>query len=180
MPNSDLHTEGWRQGSVVTAPFFAAINRLSGGEVLTETYRYGRWVVCTQDCDLRSSVTSASEPVVELRAVSDDDPPNDWGIRSRRFRLTRDERVHDVLMQFNDQKNPPLYQLYAIVADDADKDDVRRWLSDVALRVKSDLGVLAGIDVGTRDEVPLSLVEESYAADLSQVTWSTEEPIGAE
>ena len=70
--------------------------------------------------------------------------------------------------------------LYSIVADDADKDDVRRWLSDVALRVKSDLGVLAGIDVGTRDEVPLSLVEESYAADLSQVTWSTEEPIGAE
>ena len=93
MPNSDLHTEGLRQGSVVTAPFFAAINRLSGGEVLTETYRYGRWVVCTQDCDLRSSVTSASEPVVELRAVSDDDPPNDWGIRSRRFRLTRDEYV---------------------------------------------------------------------------------------
>ena len=187
--------------------------------------------------------------MIELRPVLDEDPPSDWGIRSRRFLLgegayvdadaprcvvtpallsTRrsgreaaldgarsrafkswlglrydrpavpehlvdlareiarrcsggrgraiGEQVHDVLMQFDANAQPVQVALFGVVADDTDAEAVRLWLADVARRVNLDLGVVAAIDVGTRAQTSLELVETSYAADLSQLTWGRNRP----
>lgn len=183
--------------------------------------------------------------MIELRPVLAEDPPSDWGIRSRRFLLGENayvdadvprcvvtpallstmrsgredaldgersrafrtwlglrydrpavpehlvdlarevakrcsggrgraisEQVHDVLMQFDDSAQPVHVALFGVIADDADAESVRVWLADVATRINSDLGVVAHIDVATRAHTPLELVETSYAADLSQLTWA--------
>ncbi len=250
---TDLHTEGWRQGSVFAAELTVTHLTEREGQVESATATFGRWVVCTQDCDLRAATGSSEQALVELRPVLEDDPPIDMGIRSRRFLLadgryvdaatprclvtprllvsfdsTREaplddararafktwlglrydrpavpdhlvdlardvakrcgsrggratgELVHDVLMQFDDEADPPQVALFAVIADEADPEAVRTWLSDAATRVRTELGVVAFIDVGTRGQTPLDLVETSYAADLSQLTWGGAEPAGAE
>ena len=87
---SDLHTEGWRQGSIVsvrlTATFLTKWRSI--GRARRGKKSFHRWVVCTQDCDLSRASIDSYEAVVELRPVLDTDPPNDWGIRSRRLRLS--------------------------------------------------------------------------------------------
>ena len=241
---SDLHTEGWRQGSVVSFELTTSHLTTAEGRIKEISQPYGRWVVCTQDCDLRSARIDSHQPLIELRPVLDEDPPSDWGIRSRRFLLgegayvdadaprcvvtpallstmrsgreealddTRSrafktwlglrydrpavpehlvelareiarrcsggrgraigEQVHDVLMQFDDRAQPVQVALFGVIADSADARAVRVWLADVATRINSDLGVSAAIGVGTRAQTPLELVETSYAADLSQLTW---------
>lgn len=87
--------------------------------------------------------------------------------------------VHDVLMQFDDSTSPPRASLFAIVLADTDHDDVQAWLAHVALLVPANLGVLAAIDVGTKAETSLELIETSYAADASQITWRGPDPEGA-
>ena len=188
---------------------------------------------------------------IEARAVLRHDPPQDWGIRSRLFKLTADDyveadmprlyitpallsafhdyrsditndralafktwlglrydrpavprhlvafakeiakrcrrpggkepaaRVHDVLMQFSDNADPPQAALFAVVERPEDKEPARQWLASVALAINTDLGVIAHIDVGTKDETSLFLIETSYAADVSQLTWRDESPTGA-
>jgi len=81
-------------------------------------------------------------------------------------------------MQFNESAAPPQIALFAVVADDADRDAVRMWLADSAARVDSALGVVAHIDVGSKSETSLALLETSYSADLSQLTWRGEAPTG--
>jgi hypothetical protein len=88
--------------------------------------------------------------------------------------------VHDVLMQFDEARNPPRVALFAVVHDDADPDEVRKWLADASTGVRRDLGVVEAIDAGTRAETSLELIETSYSADLSQLTWRNKEPTGAE
>lgn len=246
---SDLHTEGWRQGSIVSCELTASHLTSVEGRIQEVSTSYGRWVVCTQDCDLRSSRIDSHQPMIELRPVLDVDPPSDWGIRSRRFLLGEGayvdadaprclvtpallstmrsgreaalgdarsrafktwlglrydrpavpehlvdlareiarrcsggrgraigEQVHDVPMQFDDHAQPVQVALFGVIADDADAEAVRVWLADVARRIDADLGVVVAIDVGTRAQTPLELVETSYAADLSQLTWSRNRP----
>lgn len=246
---SDLHTEGWRQGSIVSCELTATHLTSVEGRIQEVSQSHGRWVVCTQDCDLRSSKVGSHQPVIELRPVLDEEPPSDWGIRSRRFLLDQgayvdahaprcvvtpallsavrpgretaldearsrafktwlglrydrpavpehlvglareiarrcsggrgraiSEQVHDVLMQFDDSAQPVRVALFGVIANGADAEAVRAWLADVATRMNSDLGVVAAIDVGTRAQTPLELVETSYAADLSQLTWSRNRP----
>ena len=241
---SDLHTEGWRQGNVVSWELTATHLTSVEGQIQQISQSYDRWVVCTQDCDLRSSKIDSHQPMIELRPVLDENPPRDWGIRSRRFLLDEDtyvdanaprcvvtpallsavssgraatlnearsrafktwlglrydrpavpehlvavareiarrcsggrgqaigEQVHDVLMQFDDGVQPVQVALFGVITDGADPEAVRVWLADVARRINSDLGVVAAIEVGTRAQTPLDLVETSYAADLSQLTW---------
>lgn len=248
----NLYNEGWRQGSIFEATLQAPVSEVRADRIESVSRDYSVWIVCTQDCDLAGADADASEPIIELRPVLSDDPPTDWGIRSRRLRLSvreyvdaalprcliapnalvlasqtrpralelgratafktwlgrrydrpaipddlvdlardiakrcgtksnRDaaEGVHDVLMQFMTADDPPQAALFAVVHDDADPEAVRAWLGDAASRVRKDLGVIAAIDVGTRSETPLSLIETSYSADLSQLTWSGEEPHGA-
>ncbi len=246
---SDLHTEGWRQGSIVSCELTASHLTSVEGRIREVSTSYGRWIVCTQDCDLRSARIDSHLPMIELRPVLSEDPPSDWGIRSRRFLLGEEayvdadaprcvvtpallstrrsgreaelddvrstafktwlglrydrpavpehlvdlareiarrcsggrgraigEQVHDVLMQFDDRVEPVRVALFGVVADDAAPEAVRAWLADVATRIKLDLGVVAAIEVGTRAQTPLELVETSYAADLSQLTWGRNRP----
>ena len=90
------------------------------------------------------------------------------------------EGVHDVLMQFDDTSSPPQVALFGVIHYDADPDVVRAWLADASTRIRKDLGVVTAIDAGTRAETSLELIETSYSADLSQLTWRDKEPTGAE
>jgi len=255
MTAGDLYNTGWRQGSVFLAKLTASSLDVGDkpNEVAVRSLDHGRWVVCTQDCDLRSSPLESSKTLVEVRPVFDEEPPADWGIRSNKIRLTYDLyveagalrlhltpallhryaerrsdpladhratafktwlglrydrpavpealvpaarevakrcgakggretalRVHDVFMQFNEDQDPPRVALFAVVVGDEDREPGRVWLAEAATRVQSDVCVVAHIDVGTKAEVPLELVETSYSADLSQLTWGGEIPTGAE
>jgi hypothetical protein len=86
--------------------------------------------------------------------------------------------VHDVLIQFGESV-PPRAALFAVIEDGADRETVRRWLADVARAVPSDVGVVVQVDVGTKAETSLELIETSYAADASQITWRGPDPTGA-
>lgn len=89
------------------------------------------------------------------------------------------ESVHDVLMQFDDSMMPPHVEVYAVVSDDADREAVQRWLSETATRVRPDVCVVSVIDTASRGETSLELLESSYGADLSQLTWGGPDPVGA-
>lgn len=97
-------------------------------------------------------------------------------LRTSRPRLV--ENLHDVLMQFNDQASPPRFVLYAVVSDTGDKEAARRWLTEVGAAVATETGILAGVDAGYRSEVSLEVLETSYSADLSQLSWPGPDPRG--
>ena len=86
--------------------------------------------------------------------------------------------VRDVLMQFG-PGNPLEYALVAVILDPADKPLVREWLADVALRVPQNLGTGSRLEAVTTKEASLDLVENSYSADVSQITWRKTGPQGA-
>ncbi len=250
---ADLYAAGWRQGSIFNATLDVTVLEAGEDGVEPRTTSFPWWVVCTQDCDLASASTESDDALVELRPVLQSNPPNDWGIRSRRFLLAENDYVdaalprcfitpkalahsidpdlaeiapararafktwlgrrydrpavpehlvpiakevasrcgrkggretaadvHDVLMQFDDSTKPPRVALFAVVHDDADQDEVRKWLAEASTRIRKDLGVVAAIDAGTRAETSLELLESSYSADLSQLTWRNKEPTRAE
>lgn len=249
----DLYGRGWRQGAIFDVSLSAYwVVRGANGEPEAQSQEFGRWVVCTQDCDLRGAPTDSNEIQIEIRPVLDVGSPDDWGIRSRRLRLTQREHVdassprllitadllasvsgpsmlltdarakafktwlglrydraaipehlvpvarevatrcgsrggraiaeevHEVLMQFDDSTIPPKIALFAVVSESADKEVVRTWLSDASLRINKELGVVAHIDVASKNETSLTLIENSYAADLSQLTWRGERPTGSD
>ena len=82
-------------------------------------------------------------------------------------------------MQFDDTRQPPEVEVYAVIAEGADEHAVRVWLGDVARRLDPDLGVVADIHAGTRSQVSLEFIENSYSADLTQLTWGGYNPVGA-
>jgi hypothetical protein len=88
------------------------------------------------------------------------------------------QKIHDVLMQFDDALDPPHVALFAVIADDVDPDSVLKWLANVASKIDAKLGVVAHIDAGTRAQTSLFLIETSYSADLTQLTWGMQEPTG--
>ena len=88
------------------------------------------------------------------------------------------DRVHDILMQFDDGHSPVRVILFGVVYDSDDIDEVRIWLSDVGTRMDTELGVLFDVRVGAHADTPLELVENSYSADVSQLTWSRRKPAG--
>lgn len=248
---ADLYELGWRQGSVFEADLPAYwLVQSESGEAMPMSENFDRWVVCTQDCDLRSSPSNSTVDHIEIRPVFDEGPldrvTHDWGIRSRKLRLnetwhanasspralvtaellvslggtpavlandraralktwlglrydrpaiperlvefakevaarcgTRSgraagEEVHEVLMQFDEQAFPPKVALFAIVADNADRSMIRKWLAEAANRINPNLGVVAHIDARYKNETSLALIETSYAADLTQLTWRAE------
>lgn len=253
MPGS-LHGEGWRQGSVFYAEFPLDIVVMHGELIGRETTgTHGVWVVAEQDCNLAGADADDAGARIEVRPVYMRDPPTDWGIRSKRFRLddsgrylqdqapkllvspavltsvagTRESplpsaralafktwlglrydrpavpdhliplarriaenlrrpggrlvaaRVRDVLMQFDDAQSPPQFALFAVLDDAANAGEVRAWLATAALAVSNELGVGVSFEVGTSAETSLYLLETSYAADASQLTWTGREPQGA-
>ncbi len=251
---TNLYELGWRQGSIFDAALPADTVVLApNGAYQREQQEHGVWVVASQDCDLAVTPSTADGACIELRPVFSEEPPTDWGIRSRRLRLTdacyvvaesprtmispaalvahgtscaraplapgrtvalktwlglrydrpavpdqlvelvqaiatrvadRQRRavgeiVHDVLVQFDLSGTAPRYFLFAVIADGADREAVRSWLGAIGAGVSLDLGVMAGYDLGTKAETSLELVENSFAADLSRLTWRGESPTGA-
>lgn len=79
--------------------------------------------------------------------------------------------VRDVLMQF-EPGVPPRFTLFAVILDDANMEVVHEWLTAIALKIPAGLGVLsAPPEVATAEETPLKLIETSFAADVTQLTW---------
>ena len=99
-------------------------------------------------------------------------------VESRKSDATVDE-VRDILAQFDDSKSPPAFRLFAIVTEGADLSQVRKLLLEAALGVDAELGVAAGVEVGTSAQISINVLEESVAVDLSQITWRTGRPKGA-
>jgi hypothetical protein len=90
-----LYDEAWRQGTIfeATLPLDAVVLNESSGLPERRTGTHNRWVIATQDCDLDQAITLDSQPVIELRPVFTENPPQDWGLRSAKLRLTEQEYV---------------------------------------------------------------------------------------
>lgn len=249
---ASLYEAGWRQGSIVIAalPFDVVVLDPSG-HVVRQHRDHGRWAVASQECDLDLTETDDPAPTIELRAIHTDDPPDDWGLRSARFRLTDLEyviandarthvaaavltallatgaerreptpsrsrafalwlglrydrpalephlvplakriaeevrrrqgrpiaaRVRDVLMQFDDSSTPLRFSLFAVVDNAQDADTVREWLAGVARRIPAELGIGDELEAAPAERISLQLIEQSYAADVSQLTWRQAQP----
>jgi hypothetical protein len=249
---ASLYEAGWRQGSiVVTSLPFDAVVLDATGEVVRQQRDHGRWAVASQECDLDLTETDDERPTIELRAVHTENPPDDWGLRSSRLRLTHSEyvvsddprvsvsaavltallaarverrnptdarsrafaiwlglrydrpalppdlvplarriaeevrrrqgrpvaaRVRDVLMQFDDSTAPVRYSLFAVVERESDEDAVREWLAGIASRVPIELGIADELEAAPAVRISLELVEQSYAADVKQLTWRPGRP----
>lgn len=87
--------------------------------------------------------------------------------------------VRDVLMQFDPHHKVPRYSLFAIIEKEEDIEIVREWLTDISRAVSPELGIADEIEAATAEGTSLHLIETSYAADATQVTWSTGSPKGA-
>lgn len=81
--------------------------------------------------------------------------------------------IKDVLVQFDQSVSPPQFRLIGVVDASADRDAVRNLLIDAGNAVPSNLGVLRLVDVGTTGEISIDVLQTSYAADVSQITWRT-------
>ena len=100
-------------------------------------------------------------------------------VRTTRTKELADE-THDVLFAVS-HGHPPALRLVAVVSDAADERATELWLATAAMNVDAGLGVLDGAPVvTTRAGLTLDYLENSYSADLSDVTWGKEEPRGEE
>ncbi len=79
-------------------------------------------------------------------------------------------------MDFDDSVTPHQYSLYAVLENPGDQDRARTWLGDIALAVPTDLGVPAQLLAETADRISIRVLENSYAADVSQLTWHPDAP----
>lgn len=91
-------------------------------------------------------------------------------------------RLRDVLMQFDEASTPVRFSLFAVLELPEDRDAAREWLAEIAMAIPTTLGIADELDARAADGISLHLVETSYAADVSQVTWrpNNPEPHGAE
>jgi hypothetical protein len=96
-------------------------------------------------------------------------------VRARRNRATG-TRVRDILMQFGTDEGQMRYSLFAVLDNAADRDDVRVWLSDIALQIPVELGVADQIEAATARGISLELIETAYSADVTQLTWRPNDP----
>jgi hypothetical protein len=92
-------------------------------------------------------------------------------IKKKQRRPTVD-LVRDVLMQFDSSTAPPRFSLFAVLADAADVPVVREWLAAIALAISPELGIGDTFEAAHADQVSLTLIETSYSADVTQLTWS--------
>jgi hypothetical protein len=250
---ASLYDEAWHQGTIFEAalPLDAVVVSESSGRPERRVGTHNRWVIAAQDCDLDQTAITDAEPTIELRPVYTEDPPQDWGLRSARLRLTEADyvksasprtlvsaavltilkndgvavaqpsfwrrraftiwlgkrydrpavppklvplakqiaevvtarrhrltgaRVCDVLMQFDESGSPPRFSLFAVLENEADENDARTWLSAISLEIPSHLGLVDQIEAATARGISLELIETSYSADVTQVTWRPNNP----
>jgi hypothetical protein len=96
-------------------------------------------------------------------------------VRKRNHRLR--DRVRDVLVSFMQAEDGGrLFDLVAVLPADTDltpeeRGDVEDWLSDVCLDLPTSLGLATHIGVATTAEISIDFLENSYALDVSYVSW---------
>jgi hypothetical protein len=96
-------------------------------------------------------------------------------VQRRRHRAMA-ARVRDVLMQLDPTQDPVRFSLYAVLVDPADEVDVRSWLATVATGVPAELGVADVLEAAPATRISLHLVETSYSADVTALTWRPNRP----
>jgi hypothetical protein len=84
--------------------------------------------------------------------------------------------VRDVLMDLDDSTKPHQFSLYAVIQDDQDAEQVRTWLADIARAIPVELGVPAQLLAATAASISIETLEQSYAADVSRLTWRPNSP----
>ncbi len=92
---ASLYETGWRQGSIINAdlPLDAVVFDEASGRPKRREEGHTLWVVATQDCDLDRADSNDAHPSIELRPIFTNDPPDDWGIRSAKHRISETEYV---------------------------------------------------------------------------------------
>lgn len=78
--------------------------------------------------------------------------------------------VRDVLWQA-EMGAPPRFSLYAVLDEGTGRESARRWLAAIALEVPSEVGVADVIEAAPGKDISWDLVETSYSADVSDITW---------
>jgi hypothetical protein len=95
---------------------------------------------------------------------------------TRRRHRSVGRRVRDVLMQFDEGTSLTRFSLFAILVDEEDKQEVREWLADIAWAIPATFGIADQIEAATAAGTSFQLVETSYAADVSSLTWRPGDP----
>ncbi|MDA8025582.1 MAG: hypothetical protein M0T78_03430 [Actinomycetota bacterium] len=96
-------------------------------------------------------------------------------VTSRRNRLGGIQ-VRDILVQVDKTLEPTRFSLFAILVSQEDEDAVRMWLSKIAQEIPLSLGIADQIEAKTAEGISFQLIETSYAADVTQVTWRQNDP----
>ena len=79
-------------------------------------------------------------------------------------------------MQVDDTCEPTRFSLFAILVNQEDEDTVREWLSAIAQEIPLSLGIPDQIEAATAEGISFQLIETSYAADVTQLTWRPNDP----
>lgn len=163
---SDLHTDG-RLPKLRISPAALSVYLMSAVEL-----EPGRTTALKTWLGLRYDRPAVPEVLVDLakaiaKAVK--------GTRTPELSAV----THDVLFAASEER-PATFQLLAVINDPTHRDAVRTWLAEAALEVDPALGALASPpEALTKDQVTLGDLENSYSADLSDISWSKNEPKGA-
>ena len=94
------------------------------------------------------------------------------------------DHLHDVLMVFDEASSPTEIALFTITCNpdhseeccgascsDDHVADARRWMSGIAQELDSELGVIASIEAAPRAGTSMLIIESSYSADVSDITY---------
>jgi hypothetical protein len=87
-------------------------------------------------------------------------------------------KVRDVLVQIQ-PGDPPIFHLFAVILNEEDTEEIFNWLAEAGLKVPTTLGVADAPEVATADNTPPSVIETSFAVDLTQITFGGEPLRGA-
>lgn len=88
MPDNDLHSDGWRQGSIIAATLTAHKFTFDGTDLTDTITTHDTWVLCSQDCDLHATDKNNTVRCFELRPLRPREKVHIEGIRSRIMLVT--------------------------------------------------------------------------------------------
>jgi hypothetical protein len=86
--------------------------------------------------------------------------------------------VREILAQFRTGASTR-FRLIAVILSAADRGKVRSLLAEACLDVPTEIGTLDQVVVGKATEISLDMIENSFAIDVSQITWGRGQPRGA-
>lgn len=156
---------------VVAAAVLSSLLAGGGGRREPEPHRRRAFITWLGKRYDRPAVPEALLPLA--RAIAD--------LVAARRRRAGGVMVRDILMQVDKGAGPLRYSLYAVLDQVADAEEVREWLAEVALEVDQSLGIADIIEAVPASGISLELIESSYSADVTQLTWprNSPEPEGA-